>query len=63
VLGTGANYEFLSRLNEEEGFFEKLLAVEHPRFIMQYRRKRVDEFLAKYSSLLQSMVTSSRNKE
>jgi hypothetical protein len=43
-------------LNEEEGFFEKLLVVEHPRFIMQYRRKRVDEFLGKYESLLQSTV-------
>ena len=62
VLGTGANYEFLNRLNEEEGFFEKLLVVEHPRFIMQYRRKRVDEFLHKYESLLQSTVPGSRTR-
>jgi len=62
VLGTGANYEFLSRLNEEEAFFEKLLVVEHPRFIMQYRRKRVDEFLGKYESLLQSTAPGSRTR-
>jgi len=62
VLGTGANYEFLSRLNEEEAFFEKLLVVEHPRFIMQYRRRRVDEFLAKYESLLLSTIPSSRTR-
>jgi hypothetical protein len=48
VLGTGENYRFLSRLNEEQRLFERLLALDHPRFIMQYRRKRVAEYRRKY---------------
>lgn len=53
VLGAGRNYDFLRRLNDEQHFFDKLLVVEHPRFIMQYRRRRVDEYLDKYEALLQ----------
>ena len=52
VLGTGKNFDFISRLNEDEAFFEKLEAVEHPRFIMQYRRPHVKRFLDKYEALL-----------
>ncbi len=52
VLGTGKNYAFLNRLNEEQKFFDRLLVVDHPRFIMQYRRKRVDEYLDTYESTL-----------
>jgi hypothetical protein len=52
VLGTGKNFDFLSRLNEEQRFFEKLECVEHPRFIMQYRRPHIKRFLDKYYSLL-----------
>jgi hypothetical protein len=48
VLGNGENYRFLQKLNETQGFFREILPLEHPRFIMQYRRKRLDEYLAKY---------------
>jgi hypothetical protein len=48
VLGLGRNLRYFETLNREHGFFEKVLAVEHPRFIMQYRRKRLDEFLERY---------------
>jgi hypothetical protein len=54
VLGTGKNFDFLRRLNDEEKFFAKLVAVEHPRFIMQYRRPHVNRFLDKYEALLRS---------
>ena len=48
ILGTGDNYRFLSALNEEYRFFNLLLALDHPRFIMQYRRKRLAEYRRKY---------------
>ncbi|MGH9201617.1 MAG: uracil-DNA glycosylase family protein, partial [Vicinamibacterales bacterium] len=54
VLGTGRNFEFLSRLNAEHRFFDNLLVVEHPRFIMQYRRPRMADYLDKYQTLLRS---------
>jgi hypothetical protein len=48
VLGTGKNFQFIDALNGEHGFFRELVPVEHPRFIMQYRRKRLDEYLTRY---------------
>jgi hypothetical protein len=51
VLGMGENYRFLQKLNEKEGFFREMLPLEHPRFIMQYRRKRLGEYLAKYEDV------------
>jgi len=56
VLGTGRNFAFLSRLNSEEKFFDKLLVVEHPRFIMQYKRPHVNDYLDKYEGLLRSVL-------
>ncbi len=56
IIGTGKNAAFLTRLNEAHRFFERLHVVEHPRFIMQYRRKRLDEYLEKYASLCASFI-------
>ena len=57
VLGTGKNFAFLDRLNDEHHFFEKLVCVEHPRFIMQYRRPHTERFLDKYEQILTEAVT------
>lgn len=47
-LGEGTNYKIFSRLNDEHGFFKKIVPLPHPRWIMQYRRKRVGEFVELY---------------
>ncbi len=47
-LGEGENYKFLEALNKEYKFFNKIIPLPHPRFIMQYRRKRLDEFINRY---------------
>ncbi len=51
-IGSGGNYNFLSRLNKEFNFFEKIIPLEHPRFIMQYNSDRKEEFLDKYVNAL-----------
>lgn len=48
VLGKGANLKFLAALNEAHGFFRELVPLEHPRWILQYRRKKVDYYLERY---------------
>ena len=48
VLGMGNNQRVFDKLNDEYCFFESVHVLEHPRFIMQYRRKYVDEYLLKY---------------
>ncbi|MES2416680.1 MAG: uracil-DNA glycosylase family protein [Bacteroidota bacterium] len=47
-LGTGKNERFLSKLNEEYGFFAKIIALEHPRFIMQYKNAYKQQYIDKY---------------
>lgn len=47
-IGSGKNYVFLTKLNEKYHLFEKIIPLEHPRFIMQYNSKRKDEFIKKY---------------
>jgi hypothetical protein len=47
-LGEGENFKFLSRLNSEFQFFQKIVPLAHPRFIMQYRRKKVMEYVNEY---------------
>lgn len=55
VLGVGKNANFLQRLNEKHGFFQRIDVLEHPRWIMQYRRGKLDKYLAKYEEALAEM--------
>lgn len=51
-IGSGENYVFLKNLNNKYHFFEKIIPLEHPRYIMQYNSNRKDEFLKKYLAAL-----------
>lgn len=44
-LGEGKNYKYLLKLNGRHQFFDDILPLSHPRFIMQYRRKMMEEYL------------------
>jgi hypothetical protein len=47
-FGTGKNEKFLKKLNEEQQFFGKIVALEHPRFVVQYKSKSKQEYIDKY---------------
>jgi len=47
-LGEGQNYRFLNALNEDHGFFDKVIPLPHPRYVMQYKRKQLDHYLERY---------------
>jgi len=47
-LGTGKNYKFLVKLNDELRLFGKIVPLEHPRFIMQYKSKQKQFYISKY---------------
>jgi hypothetical protein len=51
-LGTGKNDKFLRKLNSEHGFFKKIVTLEHPRFIMQYRARFKNDYIRKYVETL-----------
>jgi len=54
-FGTGKNDKFLSKLNKEYGFFKKIIPLEHPRFIMQYKSKSKQFYIDKYLSAFDSV--------
>jgi hypothetical protein len=51
-LGTGKNYNFLSKLNNEFSLFRRIVPLEHPRFIMQYRAGKKQNYIDLYISKL-----------
>ncbi|HOW09395.1 MAG TPA: DUF4918 family protein [Bacteroidales bacterium] len=53
-LGTGKNFRFLSALNTEHRFFERIIPLEHPRFIMQYRARQKEDFIRTYIEILRT---------
>jgi hypothetical protein len=54
VLGTGKLRDVAEDINAEGGYFDKLVFVEHPRYVMQYKRSHVDAYVAKYVAALSS---------
>ena len=56
VLGKGLNYKVIEKINKDLKFFKKILPIEHPRFVMQYRRKRVEEYVEMYQKVLESSL-------
>lgn len=44
-LGQGKNYDYLQMLNSSLKIFKEIIPLPHPRWIMQYRRKKLDHFL------------------
>ncbi len=55
-LGEGANYKFLAELNKEHGFFTSVVPLPHPRYIMQYKRKFIAEFVELYVKKLSEIA-------
>ena len=52
-IGGEKNYKFLAALNEQHDFFQKIVPLPHPRFIMQYRRKKKQEYINDWLGALQ----------
>jgi hypothetical protein len=51
-LGNGKNFKFLNKLNAEQQFFGAVIPLPHPRWVVQYRRKRYDEYIGLYLKTL-----------
>ncbi|MES2891750.1 MAG: uracil-DNA glycosylase family protein [Bacteroidota bacterium] len=54
-FGTGKNEKFLRKLNEEKKYFKNVIALEHPRFIMQYKSKSKEFYIDKYLAAFNSV--------
>jgi len=51
-IGEEKNFKYLDKLNRQHGWFGKIVPLPHPRFIMQYRRRFVPEYIELYVQLL-----------
>ena len=51
-IGGEKNFKFLSGLNDEHKWFNEIVPLPHPRFILQYRRKQKDKYIHQYLSAL-----------
>ncbi|HEY0731770.1 MAG TPA: uracil-DNA glycosylase family protein [Chitinophagaceae bacterium] len=55
-IGGEKNYRFLTSLNDEYQWFENIIPLAHPRFIMQYRRKEKQQFIDQYVQFITKSV-------
>lgn len=51
-IGGEKNFKFLSGLNNEHKWFEEIVPLPHPRFILQYRRRQKDKYIHQYLSAM-----------
>jgi len=58
IIGTGKNASYFSKLNERLGLFEQVVALEHPRYVMQYKARSMDLYIDKYLTALQAVGSS-----
>lgn len=47
-FGTGQNFKFLNKLNQTQKYFDQLVPLEHPRFVMQYKSKEKMRYIDAY---------------
>ncbi|HEY2726488.1 MAG TPA: uracil-DNA glycosylase family protein [Parafilimonas sp.] len=53
-IGEGENLKYLQKLNMKYRWFDKIEPLSHPRFIMQYRIKKKEEFIQQYVDKLKA---------
>ena len=51
-IGGDKNLKFFSNINEKHDFFQQIIPLPHPRFIMQYRRKQKQAYIDQYLQAL-----------
>ena len=51
-VGEGKNFEFLTEMNRKHNLFDEIVSLPHPRFIMQYKRKELKNYMKIYQQKL-----------
>lgn len=46
--GTGKNATYFNKLNDRLGLFGRIVSLEHPRFVMQYKAKQLQTYVDRY---------------
>ncbi|HLG40581.1 MAG TPA: uracil-DNA glycosylase family protein [Chitinophagaceae bacterium] len=51
-IGGEKNYKYFKLINDEHKFFDEIIPLPHPRFILQYRRKQKETYIRQYLEAL-----------
>jgi hypothetical protein len=51
-LGQGKNFEYLNYINKDIRLFDEIIPLPHPRWVMQYRRKKLNQVLTDTVTIL-----------
>lgn len=54
-IGGEKNFKYFSTMNDSSAFFERIIPLPHPRFIMQYRRKFIKNYVEEYLDALKDL--------
>ena len=57
-IGQGKNMDFLKKINSEHHLFERIDTLPHPRWVMQYRLKKIDVYTQEYVDKLRPFMTT-----
>lgn len=55
-IGVGDNEPFLQTINKEFGLFKNIIALEHPRYIMQFKSKTKQEYINRYINAFKKII-------
>ena len=55
-MGKGQNYKYLTMLNKKHQLFDQILPLPHPRWVMQYRLKRKQEYIDEYIQAIEKAI-------
>ena len=51
-LGRGKNFKHFNKLNNKYGWFDEIVPLDHPRYIVQYRSKSIPQYIDHYLQAL-----------
>lgn len=57
-MGSGKNYKYLMDLNMREQLFDEIIPLDHPRYIIQYKRKLMPQYINRW---VEELRIDSRN--
>jgi hypothetical protein len=52
------NADYFLPINKKHKFFKRIIVLEHPRYIMQYKLKQIDSYIQKYLGAINKWVES-----
>jgi hypothetical protein len=53
VWGKGKNYSLIKQINDEYNFFTEITPLEHPRYVIQYKRSELEDYILHQKSVFE----------